>query len=198
MTTWKGWAWQADEIARRILADRANTEIDDHQVRERIRFVTDMLPNLGGEGLAHGHATLAVLHELIGGDSPEATEHARAAVQLGSRLASAWRIMAEAYLRTSFVSDVKLPVTYIDASEGTLLYESGLAPEEMEAARAETRRREPMLQKAFACAERAVSIDPEDERNEATLQDVLYDQKTVLNAKAALARAPLVAAGIVG
>jgi len=73
-------------------------------------------------------------------------------------------------------------------SDRTFLCDNDLTPEDMAAARAEVRRRETGLMRAFDCAERAIALNPGDEANE----KALWEPKEVLSAKEALARAPAV------
>jgi len=167
------------------------------ETRERIALIEELLPNLRGDDLSLAHGTLAVLYGLLAGGSDaepnhqRMIEHARAATELNCDLATPWRIMVEVHYSVDR-TDMDLPTTYTDVSDRTFLCDNDLTAEDMAAARAETRRREARLLRAFDCAERAIALNPGDEANEKALWEVVEELKEVLNAKEALARAPAV------
>jgi hypothetical protein len=98
--------------------------------------------------------------------------------------------MAGVHTRECYRGPDPLPETS-SATDRTYLYHE-TSPEDARLYKEAVERREPLLQEAFTCAERAVACGPGDERNEEVLDDVVAELRQLFDVKEALARAPAV------
>ncbi len=197
---WKSWGTKAEMQAHERGHSAKPVEVDEAEVRRRIRYLEELLPTLAGSERAHGHYTLAALYQLAVSTCPEkgtgspAEYHARAAVELDAAHAGAWRLMARAHIHACWRGSDPLPETS-SATDRTYLYRE-TSPEDCALYRAAVQRREPLLQEALQCAARAVALGPTDERNEEVLDDAVAELRQLFDVKEALARAPAAGAGV--